>query len=241
MSDESDIEIHSALPKTKKKISPMSPTQGLLKEKKAAPKTKKLPTSTAVAGDVVKEVKKMSTKEMVNQALSKSRSRKGISLYVIKKHIQENNSVDIDKINYYIKKHIKESVKDGTIIQTKGVGASGSFRLAPVSKQPKEPSKKPKKTTENEKTEKPKKVKTSKEVLLNEEPKPKKKVSKKVAVEKDIKPSKSVKIKENMMKNSPKPGPSSMKTPKKKVNRMMKRKSIGSIIKTPKMKPRAVK
>ncbi|CAH2245571.1 histone H1, orphon-like [Pararge aegeria] len=219
-SNESDIEINSALPAKIKKL-PKSPTQ-----------------------DLLKEVKKLSTREMINKALSESRSRKGLSLYAIKKYMQDNYGVDTEKIKYLIKKNIKESVEAGFIIQTKGIGASGSFRLAPGSKQPKKPTKRPKKpketTGEDEKIEKPKKasVKTA-----DGDTKPKK-ATKKVTISKTSKTmdkdtmKKSKSVKEKAVRDNAKPGSSSMKTPKKRAN-MMKRKSIGSIIKPPKMKPKA--
>lgn len=260
-SEESDVEMSSTLPlKNKNKPkSIQSPTTAELLKHPDVPKKGK-PVAKSPKTEVLKsqESKKLSTKEMVHNALSESKSRKGISLYAIKKYMQDTYSVDVEKVNHLIKKHIKESVESGAIIQTKGIGASGSFRLAPGVKQAKNKTKKPKKTketTENdENIEKPTKI-TAKKTSKDAESK--KKVAKTVAIDetkvtkdKDTKKSKIVKektksaktklpaIKENVLK-SPEPGTSRMKTPKKRKNNMMKRKSIGSIIKPPKMKPSA--
>lgn len=257
-SEESDVEMRSTLTLKNKKM-PKSPTSELLK-KPNLPKKEK-PVAKSPKADVLKsqEAKKLTTKEMIHNALSESKSRKGISLYAIKKHMQDTYSVDVEKVNHLIKKVIKESVETGTIVQTKGIGASGSFKLAPGLKQAKTKTKKPKKPkemTENgENMEKPKKTTVKK---ASKDTEPKKKVAKsveigetKVTKDKDVKKPKSVKeksksakgklpvIKENVYK-SPEPGSSRMKTPKKRKNNMMKRKSIGSIIKPPKMKPSAI-
>ena len=41
-------------------------------------------------------------------------------------------SPDLTKVNYHVSSALKKAVADGTIIQTKGKGASGSFKLAKV-------------------------------------------------------------------------------------------------------------
>ncbi|XP_053621617.1 histone H1-like [Plodia interpunctella] len=213
MSDSSDIEMQSALPKKTKKM----------------PKQPKSPSEDHLA----QEPKKISTKVMIHEALNELKNRKGTSLYAIKKFIAEKHKVDIEKINYIIKKLIKTGVETGTIVQTKGVGASGSFKLAPEKKVEK---KKPKKT------EKKKKVNTEKADTKTNKEKPAAKVEKTKKSEK----TKPVKTSEPKSKNTKeKSGTDKVKkmakekmTPAKKRAVMMKRKSIGSIIKPPKMKPR---
>jgi histone H1/5 len=81
---------------------------------------------------------------MVSSAITELKDRKGSSLAAIKKHIAANNKVDVAKLAPFIKKFLKKSVADGKLLQVKGTGAAGSFKLA-----------KP------EKVEKPKKVKTA--------------------------------------------------------------------------------
>lgn len=239
-SEGSDINIQSALPKLKtNKKMPNSPTNDLL--------DKKLD-------------KKLTTKIMIVQALVDLKSRKGVSLYAIKKYIAERYNVDTEKLNYHIKKSIKSAVEDKTIIQTKGIGATGSFRLAPI-KENKPKTKKPKKE-KTEKTNDPEKKnilkEKSKKKTLEKTVKAKEKSKKteskslksKVAKEsKDDEPTKAKKKKmdtEKMPKDKKNGGDKAKKvkiaavkkTPSKKKG-MSRRKSIGSIIKPPKMKPTA--
>ncbi|XP_050358950.1 histone H1.1, embryonic-like [Nymphalis io] len=228
-SDGSDIEMQSALSKKTFKKAPKSPTADLLKKQ---------------------EIKKISTKEMINQALVDLKSRKGTSLYAIKKYLEEKYNFDVEKNNYLIKKYLKTSVEIGTIVQTKGVGATGSFKLAAgKDKLEKTKKKKEKKSEKKEKSKKstPEKSKNTKKVESKDK-KIAKKMPKKVEInkknnktdkkEKDvtkkskIKKEKVVKLKANKMAKG-------MQTPAKKRAAMMKRKSIGSIIKPPKMKPKA--
>ncbi|XP_022817221.1 histone H1.1, embryonic-like [Spodoptera litura] len=226
--EESDIELQSKLPKVNNKKMPKSPSEELLQKK---------------------QEKKLSTKEMINQALIDLNSRKGVSLYAIKKYITEKYSVDTDKLNYFIKKYIKTAVENGSIVQTKGIGASGSFKLVPIKKKPKT-DKKPKdkskeKPTKEKDSDKMKKIKEkTKKIVENGA---KKMTSSKVDKEKVIKPKK-VMEKEKKIKPKAKDGvekevkvkkvkkTKEKQTPVKKKS-LMKRKSVGSIIKKPKMKP----
>ncbi|CAH2084220.1 unnamed protein product [Euphydryas editha] len=230
-SNESDIEMQTALPKKTLKKAPKSPTTDILKKQDA---------------------KKMSTKEMIHQALVDLKSRKGTSLQAIKKYIEDKYKVDVEKINYLIKKNIKQSVELGTIVQVKGVGASGSFKLG-AGKDKLDKKKKIEKKTEQtketkSKPEKPKsklekpKLKPVKKAESNEKNVGKKtkkvEISKSKKIEKndsDVKKKSSSK-KEKALKMKMTKG---MQTPAKKRAAMMKRKSIGSIIKPPKMKPKA--
>ncbi|XP_044589200.1 histone H1-like [Cotesia glomerata] len=86
----------------------------------------------------VKEVKakKPATKsthpsagDMVTAAVKALAERHGSSLQAIKKYIAANYKVDVDKQALYIKKFLKSAVEKGTLVQTKGKGASGSFKL----------------------------------------------------------------------------------------------------------------
>jgi histone H1/5 len=97
---------------------------------------------------------------MVSSAITELKDRKGSSLAAIKKHIAANNKVDVAKLAPFIKKFLKKSVADGKLLQVKGTGAAGSFKLA-----------KP------EKVEKPKKAKTAT---------PKKAAAKKPAAKKPV-------------------------------------------------------
>lgn len=244
MSDsESDIEIRSALPKLKNKKTPKSPTEDT-------------------------KTKKITTKMMIVDALVDLNTRKGVSLYAIKKHLTEKYEVDTNKVNYLIKKTIKAGVEDGTFVQMKGIGAAGSFKLANKEKpktkkkpaKPKESKEKTKEkpTTSPEKKTKKLEKKTTKETKTDDERKearkPKKmdiKKTEKTDEKKDKKEKKEKKEKKVIKapeKEEKQEGEEKKKkkvkiakgisTPSKKRSAMMKRKSIGSIIKPPKMKPK---
>lgn len=67
--------------------------------------------------------------EMVHAAVAELKDRKGSSLAAIKKYISANYKCDVDKLNTHIKNAVKTGVAKGTLVQVKGQGASGSFRL----------------------------------------------------------------------------------------------------------------
>ncbi|XP_013136569.1 PREDICTED: histone H1.1, embryonic-like [Papilio polytes] len=190
--------------------------------------------------------KKISVKAMVHEALTDLKSRKGTSLYAIKKYMHENYDVDVAKVNYIIKKLIKSEVEAGIIVQVNGIGATGSFKLAPAAdKQKTKPKtkkveKKITKKTEDKKdkiktTKTDTKVKTKKsdKILPEVEKEKKKSVKRKLEITEDKK-EKTVRIKTTQQSKS-----KIANTPHKKKAAMSKRKSIGSIIKPPKMKPKA--
>lgn len=68
--------------------------------------------------------------EMVNSAITSLKERGGSSLQAIKKHIGAHYKVDVDKLSPFIKKYLKSAVAGGTLVQTKGKGATGSFKLS---------------------------------------------------------------------------------------------------------------
>jgi hypothetical protein len=67
---------------------------------------------------------------MVGNAIRSLKERGGSSLQAIKKYIAANYKVDSEKLSPFIKKYLKFAVASGELVQTKGKGASGSFRLA---------------------------------------------------------------------------------------------------------------
>ncbi|XP_015127932.1 histone H1 [Diachasma alloeum] len=71
-----------------------------------------------------------STADMVNTAVKTLAERNGSSLQAIKKYIAANYKIDTTKHALFIKKYLKSAVVAGTLVQTKGSGASGSFKLA---------------------------------------------------------------------------------------------------------------
>jgi histone H1/5 len=70
------------------------------------------------------------TADMVIGAVKNLKERGGSSLQAIKKYISANYKVDAEKLSPFIKKFIKGAVASGKLVQTKGKGASGSFKLA---------------------------------------------------------------------------------------------------------------
>lgn len=99
-----------------------------------SPKAKKIKTvSNAVKKQRVKPTHPP-TSEMVNNAVKSLKERGGSSLQAIKKYLANNYKIDSDKLSPFIKKYLKSAVTNGTLIQTKGKGASGSFKLAAATK-----------------------------------------------------------------------------------------------------------
>lgn len=81
------------------------------------------------------------TSEMVNAAIKNLKERGGSSLQAIKKYISANYKVDAEKLAPFIKKYLKSAVTSGSLTQTKGKGASGSFKLSGADKGSSEPKK----------------------------------------------------------------------------------------------------
>ncbi|XP_031623693.1 histone H1-like [Contarinia nasturtii] len=77
------------------------------------------------------------TSQLVNDAIQALKERSGSSLQAIKKYIALNNKVDADKLSPFIKKYLKKGTASGYLVQTKGKGASGSFKLSAASLKPK--------------------------------------------------------------------------------------------------------
>merc|ERR1712110_807844 len=71
---------------------------------------------------------------MVAAAIAALKDRKGSSLAAIKKYIAANYKVDIVKLAPFVKQAIKKGVEKKTIVQVKGKGAAGSFKLGKVEK-----------------------------------------------------------------------------------------------------------
>lgn len=93
--------------------------------------------------------------EMVNSAIKDLKDRGGSSLQAIKKYIASNYKVDAEKLAPFIRKYLKSSVVSGGLVQTKGKGASGSFRMGGASGAVKKSPKKAKKTAAKPKAAKP--------------------------------------------------------------------------------------
>ncbi|XP_067125235.1 histone H1-like [Centruroides vittatus] len=68
--------------------------------------------------------------EMVIEAITELKERNGSSLQAIKKYVGANFKVDVEKLAPFIKKYLKTAVVNGVLMQTKGHGATGSFKLS---------------------------------------------------------------------------------------------------------------
>ncbi|XP_031418307.1 histone H1-like [Clupea harengus] len=66
--------------------------------------------------------------ELIVKAISASKEKKGVSLAALKKALAAGG-YDVEKKNARVKVAIKSLVAKGTLVQTKGTGATGSFKL----------------------------------------------------------------------------------------------------------------
>jgi histone H1/5 len=160
------------------------------------------------------------TSDMVNSAITNLKERGGSSLQAIKKYIASNYKVDVEKLAPFIKKYLKSAVTSGALVQTKGKGASGSFKLSATSSKT-EKKAAPKKKTAGEKKPKKAAAKPAKKATEKKtKPKsPKKKAAaakpKKAAGEKKAKPAKAKKAKTPKKEKKAK-SPKKPKSPKPK-------------------------
>ena len=74
---------------------------------------------------------------MVNSAISSLNEKGGSSLYAIKKYVAGNFHLDSKIQAPFIKKYLRAAVVSGSLIQTSGKGASGSFKMSAVELLPK--------------------------------------------------------------------------------------------------------
>jgi histone H1/5 len=148
-----------------------------------SPKTKKPRAPKGTAKKVVPT--HPPTAQMVNAAIKNLKERGGSSLQAIKKYIAATYKIDAEKLAPFIRKFLKKAVVDGQLVQTKGKGAAGSFKLAQAVAAPKKEKKavKPKKTAAEKKAKSPKK---SKAVAAKKPKSPKKTVKAVVAEKKPV-------------------------------------------------------
>lgn len=183
------------------------------------------------------------TSDMVNNAIKSLKERGGSSLQAIKKYLSSNYKIDAEKLAPFIKKYLKSAVSAGTLIQTKGKGASGSFKLSPSSlksktenasnsaqKPPKKKIQKPK--SSDEKKAKAKSGVTKKKVSDKKKSTPSK-IQKKSTEKK--KPTSAAKIAKKSGVSKLKPGSG---TPKSKVKSIKSSKSGGTPKKLKTTKPK---
>ncbi|XP_041038172.1 histone H1-like [Carcharodon carcharias] len=131
--------------------------------------------------------------DQIRKVVAASSDRKGISVAAIKKALA-SGGMDVDKNRGRIKLAIKRSVDKGSLVQTKGKGASGSFKLPKKEPQGKVV-KKAKKTGIKKSVKKPAAVKKSaKKPAAGSKKSPAKKLAKKSPAKKLAKKSPAKKL-----------------------------------------------
>ncbi|XP_045673222.1 histone H1.2 [Phyllostomus hastatus] len=97
----------------------------------AAPLAEKAPVKKKAAKKSAGVRRKASgppVSELITKAVAASKERSGVSLAALKKALAAAG-YDVEKNNSRIKLGLKSLVSKGTLVQTKGTGASGSFKL----------------------------------------------------------------------------------------------------------------
>ncbi|KAM5294025.1 histone H1.4-like [Glossophaga mutica] len=97
----------------------------------AAPPAEKAPVKKKAAKKSAGVRRKASgppVSELITKAVAASKERSGVSLAALKKALAAAG-YDVEKNNSRIKLGLKSLVSKGTLVQTKGTGASGSFKL----------------------------------------------------------------------------------------------------------------
>ncbi|XP_038624298.1 histone H1.4-like [Tachyglossus aculeatus] len=80
------------------------------------------------AGGARRKAAGPSVSELITKAVAASKERNGVSLAALKKALAAAG-YDVEKNNSRIKLGLKNLVAKGTLVQTKGTGASGSFKI----------------------------------------------------------------------------------------------------------------
>ena len=115
--------------------------------------------------------------DMIKAAILALKERNGSSRQAIEKYIKANYKVG--EVSSHLKMALKRGATSGKFVHTKGVGASGSFKLAKEEKKEKKPKKKPAAKKPAAKPKKPAAKKTAKKPAA-------KKVAKKPAAKKPV-------------------------------------------------------
>ena len=172
---------------------------------------------------------------MVKAAIASLKDRKGSSLAAIKKYIETNyKGIDMKRHGPFIRRFLKKSVEDKSLVQVKG-----SFKLGVKPK-----ADKPKKSKKPD-VKKPKKVKTPKKAAAKKVKTPKKAAAKKVKTPKKVAAKKSPKkaAKKPATQKPKATKPAAKKTPKKVAKKPAAKKPATKnlAVKKPTKKPAANK
>ncbi|XP_007948041.1 histone H1.4-like [Orycteropus afer afer] len=165
--------------------------------------------------------------ELITKAVAASKERSGVSLAALKKALAAAG-YDVEKNNSRIKLGLKTLVSKGTLVQTKGTGASGSFKINKAASGEAKPKTKKAGATKAKKpvgAKKPKKAAATPKKSAKKTPKKAKKPAaaagvKKVAKStKNVKAAKPKKVAKSPAKakaTKPKAGKAKKATPKRK-------------------------
>ncbi|KAK7918621.1 hypothetical protein WMY93_009905 [Mugilogobius chulae] len=163
--------------------------------------------------------------KLITAVIAESKERKGVSVAAVKKALAAKG-VDVAKSNKRINTALVKMVSSGAVSQTKGTGASGSFKLAKKEAKPKKAAAKAKKpAVKKATTPKKKAVKKPKSPAKKAAKKPAKspkkaakkpaKSPKKAAKKPAKSPKKAAVKKPKAVKKSPKKAPAKKAAPKK--------------------------
>ena len=153
---------------------------------------------------------------MIAAAIAELKERKGSSRQAIEKYIAANYKVG-PKYTGPMKQALKKGVEKGTLVQTKGVGASGSFKIAKPEPEKKPAVKKPaaKKTTTKKVTKKTPTKKAPAKKTSTKKPAAKKAATKKSPAKKTASPKKKAPAKKSAGKVTKKAAPKKKTAAKK--------------------------
>lgn len=94
-----------------------------------SPAKKKTTKKAAGAGAAKRKATGPPVSELITKAVAASKERNGLSLAALKKALAAGG-YDVEKNNSRIKLSLKSLVNKGILVQTRGTGASGSFKLS---------------------------------------------------------------------------------------------------------------
>ena len=153
---------------------------------------------------------------MIAAAIAELKERKGSSRQAIEKYIAANYKVG-PKYTGPMKQALKKGVEKGTLVQTKGVGASGSFKIAKPEPEKKPAVKKPaaKKTATKKVTKKTPTKKAPAKKTATKKPAAKKAATKKAPAKKAASPKKKAPAKKSAGKVTKKAAPKKKTAAKK--------------------------
>ncbi|KAM7378576.1 hypothetical protein PAMA_013467 [Pampus argenteus] len=167
--------------------------------------------------------------ELILKAVTASKERRGIS-YVALKKVLAGQGYDVEHKSAHIRRAVKSLVEKGAVVQTKGTGASGSFKASKAAEKPKKPAaKKPAVKAKKPAVKKP----AAKKAAAAKKPAAKKTKAVKATPKKAKKPAAAAAKKQSVKKVT--------KSPKKKVVAVVKKAATPKKAAKKVVKPKAKK